>query len=289
VPWILGDCLQRFGGGLKQDVVDGALVLECNRRYLLRHGEHHVEVRDGQQVRLTAVEPVCAGERLALRTVPVTTRVVGNALVSAGVALLDVATQGRCARAYPRSCVDVGVSWWTPLRRDEAANCTAIVPPEGRHSTNSIEDAAAGRPPATASAVSFNGCYLGGDSHLSRAPLRLRRPLWPQRRSGCRHTRIRCRVAKGPAHSNRGSQGLACVPRGSVAGHVDRQPSGPDFALTCAPCSPGDPRTSSLLHWITRSRERSGRCSHTVERISLRRRRQPETALQSDTNPLMVA
>jgi hypothetical protein len=97
VPWIRGDRLQRFGGCLKQDVVDGALVLECNGRDLLRHGEHHVEVRDGQQVRLTVVEPFCSGERLALRAVPVATRVVGDALVSTGVALLDVTAQGCCA------------------------------------------------------------------------------------------------------------------------------------------------------------------------------------------------
>jgi hypothetical protein len=57
MPWVRGDRLQRFGGRLKQDVVDGALVLECNGRDFLRHGEHHVEVRNGQQVCLAMVEP----------------------------------------------------------------------------------------------------------------------------------------------------------------------------------------------------------------------------------------
>ena len=62
----------------------------------------------------------------------------------------------------------------TPLGSDEAANHTAIVPLEEKHSLNDTEDAAAGRPPATASAVSFNPRYPRQQQRLRvRMPTRL--------------------------------------------------------------------------------------------------------------------
>ncbi len=85
--------MQRFGRSLEQDVVDHPLVLEGDRRDLFGDGEDNVEVRHGQQVGLAVAEPLRAGERLTLRTVPVTAGVIGDALMTAGVALFDVATQ----------------------------------------------------------------------------------------------------------------------------------------------------------------------------------------------------
>ena len=58
---ISSDGLQCFGSGLKQDVVDHRLVLVGDRGDLLRHREHHVEVRYRQQIGLTVVKPLCTG------------------------------------------------------------------------------------------------------------------------------------------------------------------------------------------------------------------------------------
>lgn len=91
--WVGCDRVQCFGGGLKQEVVDHPLVLGGDGRDLLWKREDNVEVRHGQRISLAVLEPLGAGERLTLRTVPITTRVVGDALMPAGVALLDVATQ----------------------------------------------------------------------------------------------------------------------------------------------------------------------------------------------------
>ncbi|BDB29456.1 hypothetical protein CTP10_R68700 (plasmid) [Cupriavidus sp. P-10] len=73
VAGIRGDGPQGVGGGLKQDVIDHALVLEGDCRDWLGQGKDDMEVRHRQEVRLAVVKPLRAGERLALRTVPITT------------------------------------------------------------------------------------------------------------------------------------------------------------------------------------------------------------------------
>ena len=93
-----------WAGGLKQDVVDHRLVLVRDGCDLLRHGEDHVEVFDRQQFGLTILEPLRARQRLALRAMTIPAAVEGDALVAAGVALLDVAAQRcRCGIARWRS------------------------------------------------------------------------------------------------------------------------------------------------------------------------------------------
>src|SRR5947199_100114 len=56
-------------------------------------------VFDRQQVLRLLIEPVGAGQSLALGTVAVAARVVGDALVAAVEAMLDMATQGGSATA----------------------------------------------------------------------------------------------------------------------------------------------------------------------------------------------
>lgn len=64
----------------------------------MRHGEDDVEILDRQQFGLAIFEPLRTRERLALRTVPIAAAVESDALVAAGIALLDVAAQrGRAA------------------------------------------------------------------------------------------------------------------------------------------------------------------------------------------------
>src|SRR5204863_5097081 len=76
-----------------QDVVDDGLVLVRDGRDLLGHGEDNVEVFDRQEFGLSVLQPLRAHQRLALRTVPRSAAVERDALVTAGVALLDVAAE----------------------------------------------------------------------------------------------------------------------------------------------------------------------------------------------------
>ena len=58
-----------------------------------RHGEHDVEVRHVEQFRLAVLQPLGSCETLALRAVPVAARVVGDALMAAVAAPLDVTAE----------------------------------------------------------------------------------------------------------------------------------------------------------------------------------------------------
>jgi hypothetical protein len=64
-----GDRAQGFGAGAEQQVVENAFVLVRECCDGLGQCEDHVEILDpGQQLGLAVFEPLCAGERLALRT-----------------------------------------------------------------------------------------------------------------------------------------------------------------------------------------------------------------------------
>src|SRR3984885_15839974 len=85
-----GDGAQRLRRGAEQDVIDHGLVLKRDDLDLRRHGEHDVIVRHVEQFRLTVFQPTGPRETLALRTVAVSARVEGDALMTAIAALLDV-------------------------------------------------------------------------------------------------------------------------------------------------------------------------------------------------------
>ncbi|BBP97153.1 hypothetical protein BSFA1_86210 (plasmid) [Burkholderia sp. SFA1] len=100
MPVVGGDSLQRFCCRLKEDVVDGALILEGDDSDLIGHCEHDVKVWDGKEISLTMLEPLCPCERLTLGAMPIAARVVGDALMSAGIASFEVATQRRRATLF---------------------------------------------------------------------------------------------------------------------------------------------------------------------------------------------
>jgi hypothetical protein len=52
-----------------------------------------MEVLDGKQLRLAFMKPLGPGQRLALRTVSIAARIIGNALVTAMVTFFDVAAE----------------------------------------------------------------------------------------------------------------------------------------------------------------------------------------------------
>src|SRR5690606_20697701 len=86
---------QRSGDGLEQDRIERRLVLEGDRRNLLRHGEDDVEIADRQKIGLPGGEPVTARLSLALRAVPVATGVIGDAKRIAVLTLLEMTAQPR--------------------------------------------------------------------------------------------------------------------------------------------------------------------------------------------------
>ena len=94
-----------------------------------RQREDHVEVLDRQQVLGLAVEPAGAGQGLALGTVAVAARVVGDALVAAVEAALDVPAQRRGAAAgqvAQRLLLRAGQMPAVSLARNAVATCCRI-------------------------------------------------------------------------------------------------------------------------------------------------------------------
>jgi hypothetical protein len=79
---------------LEQQIVDDGLVLERDVGNLRRQREDDVEVSDRQQIGLALGEPRAGGRTLALWAVPVAAAVVGDALVAAVRAGLNMTTQG---------------------------------------------------------------------------------------------------------------------------------------------------------------------------------------------------
>jgi len=96
MPGIGGKPAQRLGDSAKQDGIDRLLVLEGDRRNLLRHGEHDVEVADRQKVCLPRVKPVAARLTLAFWAMPVAAGIVGDAERVTILALLDMPAEARC-------------------------------------------------------------------------------------------------------------------------------------------------------------------------------------------------
>lgn len=71
MPGSCADGRQRCGHRVEQDTVGHGLVLIFDRSDLGTHGEHDMEIRHGQQVRLARGEPLLSGSALALGALPV--------------------------------------------------------------------------------------------------------------------------------------------------------------------------------------------------------------------------
>ena len=84
-----------YGVFLEQDVVDHGFILIRDVGDLGRHGEHDVAVRHRQEFGLACGEPVGGRRALALGTMPVAARVVGDVLMSALLAAHEVAAEDR--------------------------------------------------------------------------------------------------------------------------------------------------------------------------------------------------
>jgi hypothetical protein len=90
---VRADRSQGLGRRLEEGIVDQGFVLQGERCDFLRQGEDHVEIRAVQELGLSMLDPLRPGERLALRAMPVSARVVGDSLMIAGAALLPMAAK----------------------------------------------------------------------------------------------------------------------------------------------------------------------------------------------------
>ncbi len=88
---------QRFVGGTEEKIVEDPRSMQSQRAQLVRQGEDHVEVVDGEQVGTSCFEPVGLRKRLALRAVPVATGVIDGARVPTAVTGFQVTAEGRSA------------------------------------------------------------------------------------------------------------------------------------------------------------------------------------------------
>jgi hypothetical protein len=91
---VSGERQEGLGSGAKQDPVDGAAILECQRGELVRKRENDVEVLDVEHLLLTGLKPRGTCSALTLRAMPVTAGVVDADDVATAVAHLGVTTEG---------------------------------------------------------------------------------------------------------------------------------------------------------------------------------------------------
>jgi len=68
---VLCDFDQRLGCGCEQQIVEPSRTGQSKDVEFMRNSEDNMEVADGKQFLLSGLEPLLAGPRLALGTVPV--------------------------------------------------------------------------------------------------------------------------------------------------------------------------------------------------------------------------
>src|SRR5262245_26463598 len=91
---------QRLGSGPEERAVEHTRVVQGDRPQQVRQRKYDVEVLDRKQFPRAVLEPLRSGRSLALRTVAVAARVVGDTLMPALVADLDVTAESRRATTF---------------------------------------------------------------------------------------------------------------------------------------------------------------------------------------------
>ena len=99
-----GDLTERRRAGLKEPGVQTSAVPIGQRQEPMREREDDVDVWHVEELALAGMEPALPRLRLALRAVPVPTRVIGDGLMPAGVTPIEMAAQcgGATARDRPQ-------------------------------------------------------------------------------------------------------------------------------------------------------------------------------------------
>jgi len=94
MPGSGGDFLQGPGDRSEQDIKKEGLVAESEGIQFVRKGEDDVEVGNRQERGQPFFEPIVAGDALALGTMAIAAGMEGDALLAAGVALVQVSAEG---------------------------------------------------------------------------------------------------------------------------------------------------------------------------------------------------
>src|SRR5215207_4975935 len=88
-----GDLTERRRARLKEPRVQPGPVSIGQGQERMREREDDVHIRHIEELALARVQPAFARLRLTLRTVPVSTRVVGDGLMPAGVTPVEMSTE----------------------------------------------------------------------------------------------------------------------------------------------------------------------------------------------------
>jgi hypothetical protein len=84
------DRAQRLTRGSEKYIIELLFVVKGDGRNRLRYRKDHMKIRYRKKLSLTIVEPLGTGHRLAFGAMPITARVIRDALVVTLITLLDV-------------------------------------------------------------------------------------------------------------------------------------------------------------------------------------------------------
>ena len=93
------DFQQSLRAGGEQQIVKQARVLQSQHVQFVRHGEHHMEIAGVEEFAFPCRQPAFARLRLTLGAVAISTRVVGDGLITATRASIAMPAQGGGAAA----------------------------------------------------------------------------------------------------------------------------------------------------------------------------------------------
>src|SRR6516164_1333408 len=93
VPGVGADRLEGVRRRPEEEGIHEAFVLQSQRRNRFGDGEDDVEILAVEEFRVARLDPPRTRQGLTLGAVPIAARVVGDALVPARVALLDMAAE----------------------------------------------------------------------------------------------------------------------------------------------------------------------------------------------------
>ena len=122
MPRVGGDFAERRRARLEEPRVQTRTIPIGQRQQRMRQREDDVHIRHVEELPLARLEPALAGLRLALRTVAIPTRVIGDGLMPAGVTPIEMpaerggptardrAQHGSLLHAEPRMLLDEGVT-----------------------------------------------------------------------------------------------------------------------------------------------------------------------------------
>jgi len=89
-----GDVLERLGDGAKEQTIEVAGGLQCQRTQVVRESKDHMDVGGVEHLALPGRQPGGLGGAMACGAAPVAARIVGLHLVTTVVALRDVPPEG---------------------------------------------------------------------------------------------------------------------------------------------------------------------------------------------------